>query len=54
MHDHLMGPTWGNVVIIALAGTVTLGCIVAMVWMLLRPGEDDPGHPKYGILRQDR
>jgi hypothetical protein len=54
MHDHLAGPTWGNVIIIALAGAVALSCIVAMVRMLLRPGENDPEHPKYTILREDR
>lgn len=54
MHDHLAGPFWGNVVIIALAGAVTLGCIVAMLRMLIRPGEHDPEHPKHRILRKDR
>ena len=54
MHDHLVGPTWGNVVIIALAGALSLACIVAMLRMLIRPGESDPEHPKYRILREDR
>jgi hypothetical protein len=54
MHDHLAGPFWGNVVIIALAGAVALGCIVAMLRMLIRPGEHDPEHPKRRILRKDR
>ena len=54
MHDHLVGPTWGNVIIIVLAGAVTLACIWAMLRMLIRPGEDDPAHPKYRILREDR
>jgi hypothetical protein len=54
MHDHLLGPTWGNVIIIALAGAVTLACIVAMLRMLIRPGENDPEHPKHSILREDR
>jgi hypothetical protein len=54
MHDHLLGPTWGNVVIIALAAAVTIGCIVAMLRMLIHPGEDDPAHPKRSILREDR
>jgi hypothetical protein len=53
MHDHLIGPFWGNVIIIALAGTVTLGCFVAMLWMLIRPGETDPAHSKYTILHED-
>ena len=54
MEHHLSGPFWGNVVIIAVAGTVTLACFVAMVRMLFRPGENDPGHAKYGILSDDR
>jgi len=54
MHDHLVGPTWGNVIIIALASAVTLACIVAMLRMLIRPGENDPEHPKHSILREDR
>lgn len=54
MHEHLAGPLWGNLVIFALAGTVTLGCFAAMFRMLLRPGETDRRHPKYTILRDDR
>ena len=45
-----MGPFWGNVVIIALAGSITLGCILATLRMLIRPQEQDPRHPKYLIL----
>jgi len=54
MEPHLSGPFWGNVVIIAVAGTVTLACFVAMVRMLFRPEESDSGHPKRGILSDDR
>lgn len=54
MHDHLAGPFWGNVIIVTLASVVTLGCIAAMLWMLIRPGENDPAHPKHTILREDR
>ena len=54
MQHHLFGPFWGNVIIIALAGAVTLTCFAAMVWMIIRPGETDPSHPKYAILRDDR
>ena len=54
MHHHLNGPFWGNVIIIAIAGVLTAACFVAMVWMLLRPGETDPNHPKYLVLRHDR
>jgi hypothetical protein len=54
MHDHLMGPVLGVVIIVAVAGTVTLVCFVVMFRMLFRPGETDWHHPKYGILRDDR
>jgi hypothetical protein len=53
MH-HLIGPLWGNVIIISIAGAITIGCFVAMFRMLLRPGETDPQHPKYSVLRDDR
>ena len=53
MEHHLIGPLWGNVIIIALAGVITVACFVAMFWMLLRPGEPDRHHPKYDILRDD-
>ena len=46
-----MGPLWGNAVIIALAGMITLGCVVVMFRMLIHPGEADPRHPKYSVLR---
>ena len=54
MHDHLIGPYWGNVIIVALAGAITLGCFAAMLWMLIRPGEKDAAHPKRSILQGDR
>ncbi len=54
MHHHLSGPLWGNLVIIGIAGAITLACFVAMFWMLLRPGENNPRHPKYVVLRDDR
>jgi hypothetical protein len=53
MHDHLIGPLWGNVIILTLAGAITVACFAAMFWMILRPGEKDPDHPKYDILTQD-
>ncbi len=53
MHHHLIGPLWGNVIIMILAGAITVGCFAAMVWMLLRPGEVDRAHPKYSILSDD-
>jgi hypothetical protein len=53
MHHHLIGPFWGNVVIFALAGIITVACFVAALWMLIRPGETDARHPKYRVLRDD-
>ena len=54
MHHHLIGPYWGNVIIIGIAGAITIGCFAAMFWMLRHPGETDPHHPKYSVLRHDR
>jgi hypothetical protein len=54
VHHHLTGPFWGNVLIIGIAGAITVACFVAMLWMLLRPGETDRGHPKWLVLRHDR
>lgn len=54
MEHHLVGPLWGNIIIIAVAAAITVACFVAMLWMLIRPGETEPSHPKYTILRDDR
>jgi hypothetical protein len=54
MSHHLIGPLWGNIIIITVAGVITAGSFVAMFWMLIRPGETDRSHPKYTILRDDR
>lgn len=54
MQHHLIGPLWGNIVIIAVAGAITVGCFAAMIRMLLRPGETDRRHSKYSVLRDDR
>ncbi len=43
----------GNLIVIALTGAVTIACFVALLWMLVRPGERDPRHPKYRVLRDD-
>ena len=54
MDHHMAGPLIGNIIIILAAGTITLGCFVAMFWMLLWPGETDRHHSKYDIFRDDR
>jgi hypothetical protein len=54
VHHHLIGPYWGNVIIIGIAGAITVACFAAMLWMLRHPGETDPHHPKYAVLRHDR
>jgi hypothetical protein len=53
VHDHLIGPLWGNVIIIIVAGIITLACFAAMFRMLFCPGETDRRHPKYDVLRDD-
>jgi|KBSMisStaDraftv2_1062788.scaffolds.fasta_scaffold847069_2 hypothetical protein len=53
VHDHVIGPVLGVAVIVAMAGAVTVACFVAMIRMLLRPGEADHHHPKYEVLRDD-
>ncbi len=53
--DHsLAGPLLGNVLVVGGAGLVTLSCIVAALWMLIKPGERDLNHPKYRVLDTDR
>ncbi len=54
MQHMLMGPTWGIVAVVVVVGIVNLACWAAMLKMLLQPGERDPRHPKYAILRRDR
>jgi hypothetical protein len=54
MHNMMMGPLWGIIAIATFTGAITLGCFVAMFKFLIRPGEKDPHHPKYDILRPDR
>lgn len=54
MQHAFMGPFWGIVAIVTLAGAITLGCFAAMFWLIIRPGERDPRHPKYMILRDNR
>lgn len=50
-------PTWlvlANAALLAVVCTATLGSIIAAAVMLVRPGERNPQHPKYRILRADR
>lgn len=54
MQNMSMGPLWGIVAVAVVVGAVNLACWIAMARMLLRPGETDPQHPKYLILRADR
>jgi hypothetical protein len=54
MHHHLAGPLWGNIIVIVIGGAITIACFAAMFWMMFRPGERDPNHPKYKILSKDR
>ena len=53
-HAMMSGPWLGNLIIVAIAGGITLGCFVAMFRLLLLPGEANPHHPKYSILGDDR
>lgn len=54
MHHHLIGPFWGNILIVGVAGAITVACFVAMFWFIFHPGEKDRHHPKNAILRDDR
>ena len=50
-------PMWlvlANAALLAVVCTVTLGSIIAALFMLIRPGERNPQHPKYRILNADR
>ncbi|HWG51946.1 MAG TPA: hypothetical protein VN677_01465 [Gemmatimonadaceae bacterium] len=43
----------GNIIIVVVAGAITIACFVAATWMLVRPGERDRRHPKYQVLNDD-
>ncbi len=53
MHHSLIGPFWGNIIIVVVAGAITVACFAAMIRMIVRPGETDRKHAKYDILRDD-
>jgi hypothetical protein len=53
-HHGLIGPVLGNLLVIALAGSLSLACIALALRMAIRPGERNPDHPKYRILNADR
>lgn len=40
--------------IVAVGTVVTLWSIAAAIYWSVCPGETDPAHPKYSILRSDR
>jgi hypothetical protein len=41
--------------IVVVVGTIaTLATILASFYWMLRPGERDPDHPKYMVLKKDR
>lgn len=40
--------------VIALGTLATIGTIAAAFYWTIRPGERDPNHPKYLVLRSDR
>ncbi|HEU0195859.1 MAG TPA: hypothetical protein VFQ88_01415 [Nevskiaceae bacterium] len=54
MQHMLMGPLWGIITVASVMGVITVGCFIAMFVMIFHPGEKDPHHPKYDILRPDR
>jgi hypothetical protein len=41
-------------IVVAAGALATAGTIVAAAYWIVRPGERDPRHPKYMILRRDR
>lgn len=43
----------GNIIIISIAGAITVACFVAAAWMLVHPGERDRRHPKHQVMRDD-
>jgi hypothetical protein len=52
-HHGLIGPVLGNLLVVALAGSVALACIALALRMVIWPGEQNPEHPKYRILSAD-
>jgi cbb3-type cytochrome oxidase subunit 3 len=54
MHNMMAGPLWGVIAVASVGGVITIACFIAMFWWMIRPGEKDPRHPKYDILRPDR
>ncbi len=54
MHAMMEGPLWGVIAVASVAGVVAAACFVLMFWFIFKPGEKDPHHPKYEILRRDR
>lgn len=44
----------GSAFVVGAGGVITVGCIVAALKMLIRPGEKAADHPKRRILAPDR
>ncbi|HEX4013961.1 MAG TPA: hypothetical protein VHX17_08750 [Candidatus Cybelea sp.] len=41
-------------IVIAVGAVATAATVLAAAYWTVRPGERDPRHPKYTILRRDR
>ena len=41
-------------IVIVVGAVATAATIIAVAYWTIRPGERDPRHPKYMILRRDR
>lgn len=41
-------------IIVTIGSAATLWTICAALYWTIRPGETNPDHPKYSILRSDR
>ncbi|MDE2572050.1 MAG: hypothetical protein KGM44_05955 [bacterium] len=54
MEAHAMGPPLGGAIVTIAAVLVTIGVAVAAARMIIAPGEANPAHPKYRVLRRDR
>lgn len=44
----------GNLMILIVFGLGTVVCVAFAIRMLVKPGEENPDHPKYRVLHDDR